>query len=96
MKCPKCGSTDTKKVSVLDPNWKPGAQRCNACQHQEHWLAFCSKPVAAPNKIGWESWELVEVGLVNVARCAACRKFVHYNGYMPKTCPYCQEGLKPS
>lgn len=30
MKCPKCGSDKTSKVSVLAPEWKPGEHWCYA------------------------------------------------------------------
>lgn len=45
MKCPKCKSTDTKKVSVSSPNWKIGAQQCQQCGHQDHWGEFCEPPL---------------------------------------------------
>ncbi len=41
MKCPKCGSENTKKVYVRDPDWKPGTQRCKDCGHVGDWLLFC-------------------------------------------------------
>ena len=45
MKCPKCQSTDTKKVSVNDPAWAVGHQRCNNCGHQCHWNQFYDPPL---------------------------------------------------
>lgn len=45
MKCPKCLSADTKKVSVRDPAWKVGAQRCQQCAHQDNWGEFCDPPI---------------------------------------------------
>jgi len=44
MKCPKCESKDTKKVSVLDVNWKPGQQHCNSCWHTANWSEFMEPP----------------------------------------------------
>ena len=41
MKCPECGSSNVSKVSILDEKWQIGAERCQDCQHQAHWLAFC-------------------------------------------------------
>lgn len=45
MKCPKCGSENTKKVSVIDDNWKMGVQRCNDCYYQGYWGEFCDPPI---------------------------------------------------
>ena len=43
MKCPKCGSLDTKKVSVIDHDWHIGHERCKneLCKYQGDWLEFC-------------------------------------------------------
>lgn len=40
MKCPKCGSTNTKKVSVMSKDWKIGRHICLDCQYMDHWLFF--------------------------------------------------------
>lgn len=45
MKCPKCKSTDTGKVSVRSENWKIGAQQCMQCGYQDHWGEFCEPPI---------------------------------------------------
>lgn len=47
MKCPKCNSTDTKKVYVSDPKWHIGHQRCQnpLCKYQGDWLEFCDPPI---------------------------------------------------
>ena len=45
MKCPKCFSGDTKKVSVMDKKWHIGHQRCNRCEYQDHWGLFCEPPL---------------------------------------------------
>lgn len=44
MKCRKCGSTETQRVTTRDPQWSVGAQRCQACGHQDHWLRFLDPP----------------------------------------------------
>ncbi len=41
MKCPECGSVNTKKPSVLEQNYKIGIQRCLDCGHEADWLTFC-------------------------------------------------------
>ena len=46
MRCPKCQSKETKRVSVSDSAWSSGHQRCNDCGHQEHWGAFCDPPLS--------------------------------------------------
>jgi len=45
MKCPKCNSINTKKVSVMRSNWKLGAHICNDCNYQDHWGEFCEPPL---------------------------------------------------
>lgn len=50
MKCPKCKSTNTRKVWVHEPNWRIGAvgagqQICKDCNHQDDWLLFCDPPI---------------------------------------------------
>lgn len=45
MKCPKCKSENTKKVSVIDPNWKCGDHRCNDCLYQANWTEFVKESV---------------------------------------------------
>jgi lipocalin len=47
MKCPKCNSSDTKKVYVSDPEWHIGHQRCQnpLCKYQGDWLEFCDLPI---------------------------------------------------
>ncbi len=40
MKCPKCKSNDTKKVYVMNKNWKPGHQICNNCNYRANWIEF--------------------------------------------------------
>lgn len=47
MKYPKCGSLNTKKVYVSDPNWHVGHERCQSvfCKYQGHWLEFCDPPL---------------------------------------------------
>lgn len=45
MRCPKCSSTDTKKVYVNDPNWHIGHQRCQSCRYQDSWGLFCDPPM---------------------------------------------------
>jgi hypothetical protein len=45
LKCPKCQSKNTKKVSVGDPAWYNGHQRCLDCSYQEHWGLFCDPPI---------------------------------------------------
>lgn len=47
MKCPKCGSDKTSKVSVLDPKWKSGEHRCNSCGYHNYWCNFCEDPKLA-------------------------------------------------
>lgn len=44
MKCPRCKSNNTKKVSVTDRKWKIGHQRCKDCGHQDVWEKFCDPP----------------------------------------------------
>ena len=46
MKCPKCESKNTKKVSVIDPKWHVGHQRCNECGFQDDWGLFCDPPLS--------------------------------------------------
>ena len=41
MQCPKCGSRDVKRVSIIDPYWSLGGEKCNYCQYQDHWTFFC-------------------------------------------------------
>jgi 8-oxo-dGTP diphosphatase len=48
MKCPKCSSKNTKNVSVLDPNWRVGNQRCKDCGYQGDWGLFCNIINGAP------------------------------------------------
>ncbi len=46
MKCPKCNSQNTNIVSVIDPNWQIGHQRCKNCNYQDDWLKFTEiKPI---------------------------------------------------
>jgi len=47
MKCPKCGSDKTSKVSVLAPEWKPGEHWCKACGYHNYWCNFCEDPKLA-------------------------------------------------
>ena len=52
MQCPQCKSENTKRVTSRDPKWSLGAQRCQACGHQDHWMKFIplrtEKPADAP------------------------------------------------
>lgn len=59
MKCLECKSTDTKKVSVRDPGWKIGAQRCNQCGHQDDWGEFCEPPF----RVKFESPRIILPGI---------------------------------
>lgn len=43
MKCPSCNSFETKKVSVIDPKWQSGHQRCKSCSYQDDWIKFLPK-----------------------------------------------------
>jgi len=45
MKCPKCKSTNTKKVSVIRKDWRMGHQQCLDCHHKDHWNHFCDPPL---------------------------------------------------
>ena len=38
--CPKCKSTNTKKVSVVDSKWVLGEHKCISCNYQAHWTEF--------------------------------------------------------
>lgn len=46
MKCPACGSSETKKVRVTDPDWRSGGQRCMTCGHVANWGQFCEPSLA--------------------------------------------------
>lgn len=39
-KCPRCGSTNTCKVSAIDPYWRVGSERCLDCFFQGDWILF--------------------------------------------------------
>jgi DNA-directed RNA polymerase subunit RPC12/RpoP len=39
-KCPKCQSTNTKMLTVMDLKWQPGNQRCLDCDYQDHFTQF--------------------------------------------------------
>ncbi len=41
MICPKCKSSNTKKVSVMDEKHHIGHQRCMDCKFQCDWTHFC-------------------------------------------------------
>lgn len=45
MRCPICGSSETKKVKVIDVDWRPGSQRCVPCGHVGDWGDFCVPPL---------------------------------------------------
>ncbi len=45
MKCPECGSTNTKHVSCTDEDYTGGARRCSDCDHQAHWTHFFDPPL---------------------------------------------------
>jgi hypothetical protein len=38
---------------------------------------------------GWECWEHIAIGLVNIVDCPACKRLCNYNGVMPELCPDC-------
>jgi hypothetical protein len=40
MICPKCGSTNTRKPSVRDPQWRCGQQWCDDCGYRDDWVRF--------------------------------------------------------
>lgn len=44
MWCPVCSRNNTKKVSVLDPAWQAGHERCSDCGYQAHWEDFFVSP----------------------------------------------------
>ena len=41
MKCPKCRSKNTKKISILDE--ESSGERCQDCGHQDKWGMFMEK-----------------------------------------------------
>ena len=43
MRCPKCFSHDTKKVSTVNAGWVLGGQQCCKCEHKGHWTSFLEK-----------------------------------------------------
>lgn len=55
MMCPKCGSRDTYKPSVMSLRWKLGTQVCKRCDYQDDWLKFTGTDLCAVKiKIGEE------------------------------------------
>jgi len=40
---------------------------------------------------GWEVYETIAIGLVNVVGCDACGKLTNYNGLTPEKCAHCGE-----
>lgn len=44
MNCPQCGNNNTKRVTTRDPNWRVGAERCQDCNYQGHFLEFLQLP----------------------------------------------------
>lgn len=51
MKCPKCKSTNTRKVWVHEPNWHVGHEICKDCSHQDNWLLFYDPPIVIKSVI---------------------------------------------
>lgn len=50
MKCPKCGSSNTKKPAVTSPRWKVGTQVCLDCDFQGDWVLFIAANLS-PEKL---------------------------------------------
>jgi hypothetical protein len=40
--------------------------------------------------IGFETVEVITIGLVNITRCEICGRRIHYNGIMPRFCFRCR------
>jgi hypothetical protein len=49
MKCPKCGSKNTKKISVVSEEWFVGGEKCKDCGHKDHWTKFIKKELSPDN-----------------------------------------------
>ncbi len=43
-----------------------------------------------PPTIGFEAWEDIAIVLVNLTRCEVCKRFISYNGVMPRFCLRCR------
>jgi len=39
-----------------------------------------------PKTIGFETWEILSIGLINVTRCDTCEVLIHFNGLPPRFC----------
>jgi hypothetical protein len=46
-------------------------------------------------KVGWEAYEDIVVGLVNITQCGSCQALINYNGLPPEKCPRCHGLMKP-
>ncbi len=45
--------------------------------------------------VGFEAWEIVSIGLVNVTECERCGRLINFNGLTPKFCLSCDDKLDP-
>lgn len=86
MPCPKCQSTNTKKVTILSPQWRVGAEKCLKCGFIGHWAQFLKEPLRPPGTVelecsqcGWASWfdplepEVTEAAKAGAHVCNRCK-----------------------
>ena len=38
---------------------------------------------------GFEAYETIRIGLINVTRCKPCGRLIHFNGFRPRICTTC-------